>query len=36
MVIFDTGSYVAVLPEGDVIGCSEFEDLLAWDQQRSA
>lgn len=35
MVIFDTGSYIAVLPDGGVIGCSDEEDLLAYDQQRS-
>ena len=28
MVIFDTGSYIAVLPDGSVIGCSDDEDLL--------
>lgn len=36
MVIFDTGSYIGVLPDGGVIGCSEFEDLLAYDSERGA
>ncbi|HEY1051813.1 MAG TPA: hypothetical protein VGE39_18710 [Prosthecobacter sp.] len=27
MVVFDTGSYIAVLPDGSVIGYSAFEDL---------
>ena len=30
MVVFDTGSYIAVLPDGSVIGYSEREDLLAY------
>ena len=34
MVIFDTGSYVAVLPDGSVVGYSDDEDLLMFDRQR--
>jgi hypothetical protein len=30
MIIFDTGSYIGVLPDGRVIGCSERDDLLAY------
>jgi hypothetical protein len=36
MVIFDTGSYIAVLPDGSVIGYSETEDLLAFTLVRNA
>lgn len=36
MVIFDTGSYIAVLPDGNVIGYSETEDLLAYSQLQNA
>jgi len=34
LVIFDTGSYIAVLPDGKVFGTSEREDLLAFDRRR--
>jgi hypothetical protein len=30
MVIFDTGSYIGVLPDGSVIGCSDTENLLGY------
>ncbi len=36
MVIFDTGSYLAVFPDGRVFGYSDREDLLAYDRQRIA
>ncbi|MBS0657999.1 MAG: hypothetical protein JSR82_07110 [Verrucomicrobia bacterium] len=36
MVIFDTGSYIAVLPDGRVIGYSEGEDLRGYDRARVA
>jgi len=36
MVIFDTGSYIAVLPDGSVIGYSDTEDLLAYTLVRHA
>ncbi len=29
MVVFDTGSYIGVMPDGRVIGYSDWEDLLA-------
>jgi hypothetical protein len=32
MIIFDTGSYIAVLPDGSVIGYSETEELLRYGQ----
>lgn len=34
MVIFDTGSYIAVLPDGKVFGYSKEEDLPAYDRRR--
>lgn len=36
LVIFDAGSYIAVLPDGRVFGSSDSEDLLAYDRPRSA
>jgi hypothetical protein len=36
MVVFDTGSYIGVLPNGSVLGYSESEDLLVYERSRNA